>query len=139
MMGRNWVIFFYQVLKWRWSITVCYFNALSWKEFILLLRLLLCSIQTRGQDPKRNIIYAFITVFLFSRHMYEAVLANALSFWLAFLQRLFMWSSKESFKSKIIPSSSFLFSDIKVWPTILALTLSFPENSTWLFPLFIFV
>ena len=43
-----------------------------------------------------------------------------------------MWSSKESFESKIIPSNSFVFSDMIVWSSILALTLSFPENSIWL-------
>ena len=40
-----------------------------------------------------------------------------------------LWSSKESFESKIIPSSSFLFSDMMMWLSILALTLSFPADS----------
>ena len=90
----------------------------------------------KEQYPNWDIIYAFITVFVFSRHMYVASLANMLSFW---LKRLFMWSSKGSFESKIIPSSSFLLSDMMVWSLILALTLSFPENSIWLFPLFIYM
>ena len=40
-------------------------NALSFKEYILLLRPLLWNIQTKGQYPNWDIIYAFITVFLF--------------------------------------------------------------------------
>ena len=52
---------------------------------------------------------------------------------------LFCWGClcdlQKSFESKIIPSSSFLFSDMMVWSSILTLTLSFP----WLFLLFIFM
>ena len=55
-------------------------NVLSCKEFISLLRALLRNIHTKGQYPFWDIIHAFITVFLFSRHMYGATLANALSF-----------------------------------------------------------
>ena len=47
--------------------------------------------------------------------------------------------SKESFESKVIPSSSSLFSHMMVWLSILAIMLPFPENSIWLFPLFIFM
>ena len=83
-------------------------KALSFKEYILLLRPLLWNIQTKGQYPNWDIIYAFITVFLFFlRQMCGAILADALSFWLAFLQRLFVWYSKESFEPKIIPAHSY--------------------------------
>ena len=47
-------------------------NALSCKEFILLLRLLLWNIQTKGQYPNWDVIYAFITVFLFSRQVFHS-------------------------------------------------------------------
>ena len=40
-------------------------KALSFKEYILLLRPLLWNIQTKGQYQNWDIIYAFITVFLF--------------------------------------------------------------------------
>ena len=60
-------------------------NALLCKAFILLLRLLLWNIQIKVTN-------AIITVFLFSRYMDGTTLANALSFWIAFLQRLFISS-----------------------------------------------
>ena len=51
-----------------------------------------------------------------------------------------MRPSKESFESKSIPRSSFLFSEMMLLLSILALTtFSFPESSNSLFPLFIFV
>ena len=72
-------------------------------------------------------------------HMYGTTLAHALSFWLASLDELFMWSLKGSFESKTIPTSSLLFSDMVVLSSLLALTLSFPENSICFFLLFVFM
>ena len=83
------------------------FNAYSCKELILLLTPLLRNIQIKEQNPHWDVTNAFITVFLFSGHMYWAILASEFSFWLAFLQRLFMWSSKESLESKTTSTSSF--------------------------------
>ena len=116
-------------------------NALSCKEFILLLKPLLWNIQIKGQYPNWDVTNVFVTVFLFLRHIYEPTIANTLGFWLVFFffLRLLMWSSKESFESNIMSSSSVLFSDMMVLSSILTLALSFPENSTWLFPLFIFM
>ena len=73
-------------------------NTLSCKEFILLLKPLLRNIQTKGQYPNWDVNKCFHNCLPFSRHMYEATLANVLSFWLAFLQSLSMWSLKWIFK-----------------------------------------
>ena len=40
-----------------------------------------------------------------------------------------MWSSKESFEFKTIPSSSFLFSNVRALLLILTLTAAFTEKS----------
>ena len=40
-----------------------------------------------------------------------------------------MWSSKEKFEFKIIPSSSLVLSDMMVGSSILGLRLSLPENN----------
>ena len=94
---------------------------------------ILWNIQTKRQNRNWNVTNAFIAVFLFSRNVYGAILASALSFWLVFfLQRLFMWSSKDSFESKTLPSSSFLFSDMMALLSILTLIMSFLEKSQWL-------
>ena len=57
-------------------------NAVPCKEFILLLRPLLRNIQSKGRYPNWDVTYAF--KILFSRHMYGAIVANALSDWLRF-------------------------------------------------------
>ena len=36
--------------------------------------------QTKGQYPIRDVANAFVAIFLFSRHLYGATFANALSF-----------------------------------------------------------
>ena len=53
------------------------------KNLFLLLRPRLWNIQAKGQYTNWDNIYAFITVFLCLRQMHGAILANALSFWLA--------------------------------------------------------
>ena len=91
------------------------FNACWCKELILLLRRLPWNIQAKGQFPNWDIINASITC-LFWSHMYIAILAAVFGFF--FFTEVFYVIFKESFESKAIPSSS-----------LLALTMSFPENS----------
>ena len=99
------------------------YNALSCKGFTLLLIPLLWNIQAKLQSPNWDVTNAFITVFLFLRHMDGATLANALSFC------FFCWGClrdlQKSFESKSITSSSFLLSDMMVLSSLLAFTCHF--------------
>ena len=59
--------------------------------------------------------------------MYEATLADAMSFWLAFLQVIYM-IYKRTFGYKTIPIGSLLFPKVIVLLQILARTMLYPTN-----------
>ena len=102
---------------------------------MLLLRAVLWNIQAKGQYANWDVTNAFIAAFLFFKTHVRSNSSYYVGVLTFFVQRLFMWSSKECFESKVIPSSSSYFQMALL--SILALTLPFSENSIWLFPLFI--
>ena len=136
MIDRHWVFF---NRSWNEDELSPYviLNALSCKKFVLSLRPLLWNIQAKGQYPNWDNTYTFITVFFFFQGTWmEQLLLMRLVCDLVFYRGCLCDLQKRASNPKLyLVAHSFQI----WWSPILVLTLFSPENSKWLFPLFIFI
>ena len=91
--------------KVKWESLYTSLRALSCNLLILLLRVLLWNIQMRGQYPNWDSMKVFMRVRNLSLFIKLVILANACSFWLAFLQIMETWSLKFNLLSMVTPSN----------------------------------
>ena len=107
--------------------------------FILPLLARLWHIHTRGQQRNCDWKNAFIRIRLFEIFIYEATLASAWTFLLAFWHISEMWSSKESLWLNSTPNSFYLLLLAMSKFPIFILTVSFVLTNKWHMPALIFI